>query len=76
MLGITEDQLKSMLAGLKLQTSLGLTRPEMKMILVLRDRLVHIERFIHVNQQMMMTAVLKIVAHPCCADRNDTRTLP
>src|SRR5436190_2074066 len=34
----------------------------MKMGLVLWDRFVRIEWFVHVNQQMMMAAVLKIVA--------------
>ena len=62
MLGVTQDQLKGMFAGLKLNASFGLTRAEMKMVLVLRDRLIHIERFVHINQQMMMPAVLKIIA--------------
>ena len=50
MLGVTQDQLKSMFAGLKLDTGLGLTRAEMKMVLVLRNRLVRFERFIPINQ--------------------------
>jgi hypothetical protein len=34
----------------------------MQMVPVLRDRLVEIERFVHVNKQMMMAAVREIVA--------------
>jgi len=37
------------LAGRQLDTRLGLTRSEMKMGLVLWDRFVEIERFIHIN---------------------------
>src|SRR6516225_9055695 len=76
MLGVTQDQLKSMFAGLKLDTGLGLTRAEMKMVLVLRDRLIHVERFTHVNQQMMMTAVLKIVARVGDTHVAQTETTP
>src|SRR5437660_298414 len=62
MLGIAQDQLESVLAGRQLDTCLGLACSEMKMGLVLWDRFVRIEWFVHVNQQMMMAAVLKIVA--------------
>ena len=49
MLSIAQYQLKSVFAGWQLDTCLGLTRSEMKMGLVLRDRLVWIEWFIHIN---------------------------
>ena len=38
------------------------TRAEVKVVLVLRDRLLEIKRLVHVNWQMMMAAVLEIVA--------------
>src|SRR6202022_824562 len=62
MLGIAQHQLESVLAGRQLDARLGLACSEMKMGLVLWNRLVGIEWFIHINQQMMMAAVLKIVA--------------
>ena len=49
MLGIAQHQLESVFAGRQLDTCLGLTRSEMKMGLVLWDRFVEIERFIHIN---------------------------
>ena len=62
MLGIAQHQLKRMFAGRKFDTRLGLARAKMKMRLVLWNRFVGVERFGHINQQMMMAAVLKIVA--------------
>ena len=62
MLGVAQNQLERVLAGRQLDTCLGLACSEMKMGLVLWDRFVRIEWFVHVNQQMMMAAVLKIVA--------------
>ena len=43
MLGIAQHQLKRMLAWRQFDTSLGLPRTEMQMVLVLRDRRVRIE---------------------------------
>ena len=51
-----------MLAGWKFDTCFGLPRSKMEMGFVLGDRLVGINRFIHINQQMVMTAVLVAVA--------------
>src|SRR5215469_5337143 len=65
--GVTQHQLKRVLAGRQFEMSLSLTRREMYMILVRRDRFVHIERLSDINQQMMMAAIRKIVArvrHP------------
>src|SRR5882672_1505805 len=59
---IAQHQLESVLAGRKLDTRLGLARAKMKMRLVLCNRFVGVERFGHIKQQMMMAAVLKIVA--------------
>ena len=41
---------------------LGLSGAEVEMRLVLRDRLVRIEGFVHVDQEMMMTAVRRVAA--------------
>ena len=49
MLGIAQHQLERVFSGRQLDTCLGLTRSEMKMGLVLWDRFVEIERFIHIN---------------------------
>ena len=49
-LGIAQHQLKRMLARRQFDTGFGLARAEMKMVLVLRDRLVRFERFIPINQ--------------------------
>src|ERR1700682_4164826 len=76
MLGIAQHQLESVLAGRQLDTRLGLACSEMKMGLVLWDRLVGIEWFIHINQQMMMAAVLKIVARVGDTHVPQTETTP
>ena len=62
MLGITEHQLQRVLAGRQFNTCLSLPRAEVKMCLVLWDRLVWVKWFIYVDQQMMMTAVWGITA--------------
>src|SRR6267143_1112350 len=62
MLGVAQHELKSMFSRWKFDTCLGLARAKMKMRLVLCNRFVGIERFGHINQQMMMAAVLEIVA--------------
>ena len=49
MLGIAEHELKSMFSGWKLDTRLGLARAKMKMRLVLINRFVGVEWFIHIN---------------------------
>ena len=62
MLGITEHQLQRVLARWQFNTCLSLPRAEVKMGLVLWDRLVWVKRFVYVDQQMMMTAVWGITA--------------
>src|ERR1700759_4990222 len=51
-----------MLAGWKLDPGLGLPRAKRKVCLVVRDRLLGVDRFVHIDQQMVMAAVLVIVA--------------
>src|SRR5882672_10283716 len=62
MLGIAEHELKGMFSGWQFDARLGLARAKMKMRLVLWNWFVGVEWFGHINQQMMMAAVLKIVA--------------
>src|SRR5260370_38155703 len=62
MIGVTQHQLQGVFAGWKFDTSLGLARSIVKMRLVLWNRLVGVERVIYVNQQMVMAAVLEIIA--------------
>ena len=61
MTGIAQHELERMLAGRQFDTCLGLTRSKMKMGFILRDRFVGIERFVDVNEQVMVSAVLKVV---------------
>jgi len=76
MLGIAQHELERMFARQQLKACLGLPCAEMKMALVLWDRLVGIEWFVHIDQQMMMAAIVKIVA--CMGDAHvpQTETTP
>jgi len=51
-----------MLTGRKFDTCFGLPRSKMEMRFVLGDRLVGIDWSIHINQQMVMAAVLVVIA--------------
>src|SRR5258706_14249301 len=76
MVGVTQHQLQGVFAGWKFDTSLGLARSIVKMRLVLWNRLVGVERFIHVNQQMVMAAVLEIIAGVSYTHVAQTETTP
>src|SRR6201987_106389 len=65
-----------MLAGRQFETRLGLTSAKMKVVLVLRDRLVGIERFIDIDKQMMMSAVRIIIAGMGDAHVAQSKTTP
>ena len=62
MSGVAQYQLQGVLAGWKFNSGLGLARSKMKMRLVLWNRLIGIDWFIHIDQQMVMAAVLEIIA--------------
>jgi len=62
MLGIAQHQLERVLARRQFETCLSLARTEVKVVPVLRDRCIEIERLVYVNEQMMMAAVREIVA--------------
>src|ERR1700688_2673091 len=55
--GVPEHKLKCVLARSQFNVRLSLAGAEMKMSLVLWDRLVRIERFVHVNQQMVVATI-------------------
>src|SRR5262245_3117844 len=62
MLGIAEHELKRMRAGRQFEPHFGLAGAEVQVVLVLRDRLVWVERRIDIDQQMMMSGVLRRIA--------------
>src|SRR5581483_7358322 len=76
MLGVAEHELERMLAGRQFKPRLGLTCAKMKVVLVLRDRLARIEWFIDVDKQMMMAAVLIVVARMGDAHVAQTKSTP
>ena len=49
MLGVAEHELQGIPAGGQFNSCLGLPRPEMNMVLVLWNRVIWIERFVHVD---------------------------
>ena len=76
MIGVTQHQLQGMLAGWKFDARLSLTGSKMEVRLVLRNRFVGLERFIHINQQMVMAAVLEIIARMSYAHVAQTEAAP
>jgi hypothetical protein len=61
MLGVAEYELQRVFARWQFNACSGLARTKMQVSPVLRNRLIWIERFVHVDQQMMVTAVCKII---------------
>src|SRR4051812_23696043 len=60
--GVAQHELKRVRPGRKLEQRFGLPCPEMQMRLVLQDWLLGIDGVVDVNQQMMMSGVLILVA--------------
>ena len=79
MLGVAEHKLKCVLARRQFNTCLGLPRPEMKMVLVLRNRIIWIEsirsRRSADDDARCSQNRHRHVSPPCCADQNDTKIL-
>src|SRR5262249_585092 len=69
-------QLQRMPAGRQVEIGLGLTCNEMHVILVRGDRFVGIERLIHIDQQMMVATVGKIVTRVRHAHMAEPKTAP
>ena len=59
---IAKNKLKCMQAGRQVDKRFRLSRTVMEMFLVLRNRFVGIERFIDVDEQMVMAAARKLIA--------------
>ena len=76
MIGVTQHQLQGMLAGWKFDARLSLTGSKMEVRLVLRNRFVGIEWFIHIDQQMVLAAVLEIIARMSYAHVAQTEATP
>ena len=57
MVGIPQHELERVLAGWKFDARFSLAGAKMKVRFVLRNRLIGIERLIHVYQQMVMAAL-------------------
>lgn len=67
MVGIAENELQSVPARRQIEPALGLTAAKMHMVFIARYRLVRVERFSNINQQMVMSAVrisITGVCHP------------
>ena len=61
MFGTTQHKLECVLARRQFNTRLCLARTEVKMVLILRNGIVGVQRFIHVDKQMMVAAICKII---------------
>ena len=73
---VAQHELERVLAGRKFYSRFRLARSKMKMRFVLRNRFLGIDRLIHINQQMMMAAVLVIIAGMRNAHVAQTETTP
>src|ERR1700719_1132524 len=62
MIAVAQQQLQGVLALRQLEQRLGLASTEVQMLLVVRDWLVGIDRFIHIDKQVKMTGVGEIKA--------------
>jgi len=74
--GVSEHELKRVLARRKLDACFGLAGAKMKVRFVLRKRLIGIERLIHVDQKVMMSAVRVAVAGVGHAHVAQTKAVP
>src|SRR5262249_58909471 len=61
-LGITEHKLECVSPGRQFNARLGLSSAEVQVVLILRDRIIRIERIVDVDQQVMMAAVRELVS--------------
>src|ERR1700692_1366479 len=65
-----------MFTGWKFDTCFGLPRSKMEMRFVLGDRLLGIDWFTHINQQMVMAAVLEAIARMSYAHISPAKAAP
>ena len=59
---VTQHKLQRVLAWRQIYTRLSLSCHKMQVLLVLRDWLIASQRLVHVDKEMMMTSVLKVIA--------------
>src|SRR6202171_6592659 len=62
MIAVAQHQLQGVLSLRQVEERLGLARTEVQMLFVVRDRLVGIDCFLRIDQQVMMTDVGEITA--------------
>src|ERR1700730_12831040 len=62
MIAVAQHQLQGVLSLRQVEERLGLARTEVQMLFVVRDRLVGIDWFLRIDQQVMMTDVGEITA--------------
>ena len=75
-LSVAQHELKGMLTRRKFDARLGLARSKMEMRLVLGNWFVGIEGLIHINQQVVMAAVWKMIACMSYAHVSQTKATP
>jgi len=75
-LGIAQYKLKCVFPWRQFDARLRLSGPEMKVLFVLRNCIVRIERFINIYQQMVMPSVWKIVPRMGYAHIAQTKAAP
>lgn len=64
MIGVTQHQLQRVFPGWQFNYRLGFALAEMNVPLIAGDRLMGIEGVIHVDQQVVMTALWRAVTRP------------
>src|SRR5271168_5312723 len=57
---VSQHELKRVFSGRQFNKRLGLPGAEMKMLLVLRDRFIRVERLISVDQEMVVAGVRRL----------------
>lgn len=59
--GIAQHKLEGVFAGRQFHAHLCLPRTELEVVFILRNRILRLQRFIHVDEQTMVTTVGKII---------------
>ena len=76
MLGVSQNELKCVFAGREFDACFRLTSSKMEVRLILWNWLIGIEGFIHIDQQMVMSAVRKIIAGVSYSHVPEAETAP
>jgi len=62
---VAQYKLKRMWAGGQLDTGLGLASAEVKVLFIVRNFLIQVQRLVDVDQEMMMTRIWVFVSRVC-----------